>query len=128
MGQPGAVADIQVVVAEMTCRFPQPLQAPLRVPFRTKKVGALVVVNTDNGLRPAVEEADKLRTDKPTGTSDKYFHGRLPIIYAVYTVISVWRVLRRRNRTGRLLLAVPLLAINLSMGWQFRLRRAKPGP
>ncbi len=72
-GKPGAVADIHVIVMKMTRRFVQPLQVPPRVPFRAEEVGPHVVIDTDNTLRAAVEEADKLRTDKPTGTSDKYF-------------------------------------------------------
>ncbi len=84
-GKPGAVADIQVVVAKMTRRFPQPLQVPPRVPFRTEEVGPHVVVDADDALRAAVEEADKLRTDQATGTCDKYFHGRSPI-FSVYSL------------------------------------------
>jgi len=47
----------------MSCRLPQPLQVPLRVPLRTEEVSPHVVVNTDNVFRAAIEEADKLRTD-----------------------------------------------------------------
>ena len=73
ISQPLAVSDIQMVVAKMTCRFPQPLQVPLRVPFRTEEIGPHVVVDPDNALRATVEEADKLRADKPTRTGDNYF-------------------------------------------------------
>jgi hypothetical protein len=74
-GKPGAIANIQVVLAKMTCPSAQPFKVPPRVPFRTEEIGPHVVIYPDHTLRAAVEEGDKLRTDKSTGTGDKYFHG-----------------------------------------------------
>src|SRR5262245_43420207 len=78
-GKPGAVADIQMEVAKMVRRLPQPLQGPARVPLLTEEVGPHVVVDSEHALRAAVKEADKLRADQSTGTGNEHPHDRTPL-------------------------------------------------
>ena len=70
-GKLKAVANIQLAVAEITRRFPQPPEIPLCVPFLTEKVSTHVVVYSHDLPGAAVEKRDKFGTDKSTGTGNK---------------------------------------------------------
>jgi hypothetical protein len=68
---PGAVADVEVVVLEATRLAPEPLEVPGRVPVRAEEVAPHVVVDAVHAPAALVEEGHHLRPDEPAGAGDE---------------------------------------------------------
>jgi hypothetical protein len=74
VGDGGAVADVEGLVAEAFAGFFQPLAIPGGVALGTEKIGAHVVVDAEDVEAKVVKEDDGFGSDEAAAAGDQYFH------------------------------------------------------